>query len=136
MPRILLFGTFDDLHPGHKFVLEEAKKRAGNDGEVHVIVARDASVERIKGRLPLQNEDERRQTIAAAFPSVRVHLGNNKGNFLEPVERVQPDLILLGYDQNLPPGITEDRLPCPVERLPSFHPDIHKSSLRRANMKN
>lgn len=124
--RVLIFGTFDSLHPGHRFVLEEAAKR----GEVHVVIARDLNVRAIKGRLPIQAEQERMLAVAATLPDACVILGDPK-NFLRPVRAVRPDLVLLGYDQKLPPGVREADLPCPVERLPAFEPERYKSSLRR-----
>ena|SRR3989344_1893781 len=126
--RILVTGTFDDLHPGHRFVLEEASKR----GELWVIVARDANVERIKGRSPLQSEEERKKAIEEAFPDVRVVLGDSD-DFLKPIREIQPDLILMGYDQQLPPNVSAQDLGCDIERLPAFMPEVHKSSLRRAS---
>ncbi len=127
--RILVSGTFDDLHPGHHFLLTEASKR----GELWVIVARDSNVLKIKGRAPLQSEDVRRKTIEDAFPAAHVILGDSD-DFLKPVRDINPDLILLGYDQSLPPGITADTFPWATERLPSFEPHIHKSSLRRSRI--
>ncbi len=124
--RILVTGTFDDLHPGHQFLLEEASKR----GELFVIIARDSTVEMIKGKAPLQLEDQRKRAIEEVFPAVHVLLGDEK-DFLKPVLDVAPDLILLGYDQKLPPGMADADLPCKTERLPAFEPHIHKSSLRR-----
>ena len=123
--RVLVFGTFDHLHPGHRFVLTEAMKR----GDVTAIIARDSNVERIKGRLPSQNEDLRVQAVRASFPDVTAVLGD-PDDFLMPVRVVQPDLILLGYDQRLPPGVSENDLICPVERLPAHRPGEFKSSLR------
>jgi len=125
--KVLLFGTFDFLHPGHLFVLNEGKKR----GDLHVIVARDATVVRIKNKKPAYTQDERKAAIEKAFPDARVMLGSEDGDYLKPVREVQPDLILLGYDQRLPPGIKDEDLPCPVERLPSFEPEKYKSSLMR-----
>lgn len=125
-PRVLLFGTFDHLHPGHQFVLDEAAKR----GEVFVVIARDTNVERIKGRAPDQSEEERKAGVMRELPKAVVLLGDPE-NFLVPVREVRPDLIILGYDQRLPPGVTEADLLCPVERLPAFHPEQYKSSLRR-----
>ncbi len=124
--RILLFGTFDHLHPGHEFVLREATKR----GDVTVVVSRDANVHRIKGKMPSQSEEQRRDAIRKTFPEVTVLLGD-PDDFLVPVRTVNPDLILLGYDQKLPPGVTEKDFPCAVERLPAFRPEEFKSSLRR-----
>ncbi|MBI1812794.1 adenylyltransferase/cytidyltransferase family protein [Candidatus Peregrinibacteria bacterium] len=124
--RILVFGTFDRLHPGHRFLLEAAMSR----GELWVVVARDANVRRIKGRLPDQREEERKQSLEEAFPEAHVILGDPE-DFLEPVRAIAPNKILLGYDQKLPPSVSMDDLPCPVERLSAFKPHQHKSSVRR-----
>lgn len=128
MRHVLLFGTFDLLHPGHRFVLVEAQKR----GRVTVVIARDATVRRLKGREPAQNEEERRQSVAAALPAASVILGDPV-DFLKPVRDTGPDLILLGYDQKLPPGVHMEDLPCPTERLPAFEPERHKSSFLRGD---
>lgn len=123
--KILIFGTFDHLHPGHEFVINEACKR----GNATVIIARDKTVKRIKGHLPSQNEDERMQALMKAFPDATVILGDPE-DFLAPVRSLHPDVILLGYDQQLPPGVLEKDLLCSVERLPAFRPEQYKSSLR------
>lgn len=129
--RIVVSGTFDDLHPGHQFLLTEASAR----GELWVIVARDSNVMRIKGRAPLQNEEARKKAIEDAFPAAHVILGDSD-DFLKPVRDINPDLLLFGYDQKLPPGIQESDLPWKTERLPSFDPHIHKSSIRRSSTHN
>ena len=126
--RILVFGTFDLLHPGHRFVLDAAAKR----GDVFVVVARDRTVERIKGRLPVHDEIERVSRVRTAAPAATVMLGSGN-DFLEPVHAVRPDLILLGYDQTLPPGVTESDLPCPTERLGAFEPQKYKTSILRGS---
>ena len=124
--RILTFGTFDDLHPGHLAYLNQAAAK----GELYVVVARDANVLRFKGRPALHTEDERVQAVRDAFPQAKVMLGD-PDDFMVPVRAVKPDLIMLGYDQRLPPGITQETLGCAVVRAESFQPDVHKSSLRR-----
>lgn len=126
MKRILVCGTFDRLHPGHVFLLREASRR----GELFVLVARDATVLHVKGSLPEETEHVRRESLRRAFPRAHVFLGERE-DFLTPVRSLHPDLLLLGYDQHLPPGIREADLPCPFERLPAFHPEKYKSSLRR-----
>lgn len=125
--KVLVFGTFDRLHPGHRFLLTEAAKR----GELHIVVARDANVLKIKGKKPGQTEEERFATLKKEFPQAHVVLGDSE-DFLVPVRKVNPDLILLGYDQKLPPGVAETDLPCPVERLTAFEPEKWKSCLQRS----
>ncbi len=122
--RVLVFGTFDRLHPGHRFVLDAASKR----GTLGVVVARDANVLRIKGRHVQESETKRKRAIAQEYPKAEIILGDAV-DFLAPVRMFAPGLILLGYDQKLPPGVSEKDLPCPIERLPAFEPETYKSSL-------
>jgi len=123
--RVLVFGTFDGLHPGHRSFLDTAQER----GELWIVVARDKNVAHIKGVLPKEKEGSRRRTIEKAYPSAHVQLGDQE-DYKKPLEDIQPDLILLGYDQRLPPGLSLEDLPCPIERLTAFEPGQHKSSLQ------
>lgn len=126
MSRVLVFGTFDTLHPGHHYVLKQASKR----GELHVIVARDVNVRRLKGRDALQDQEARIVAIREAFPDAHVALGD-PSDFSVPLAAIQPDLVLLGYDQKLPPGVSPDDIHCTIERLSAFKPKKYKSSLLR-----
>lgn len=126
LKRVMVFGTFDLLHPGHEFFLREAARR----GPLTVVVARDENVRRIKGGRPLQTQERRIRAIRKRFPTVTVIPGDRR-DFLMPLRELTPDLILLGYDQTLPPGITEDALFCRIERIRAFHPRQFKSSLSR-----
>ena len=125
MKHILVFGTFDNLHPGHRFLLDYAQQK----GELHIVVARDATVQRIKNKMPDQNENDRISKIQHAYPDAKVHLGN-ENDYFEPVRNIEPDAIILWYDQKMPPGVSEEDLPCVVERCDAFHPEKYKSSLR------
>lgn len=124
--RILVFGTFDHLHTGHRYLLNEASSR----GKLFVVIARDANVQKIKGRAPDQREGERAAVIEEAYQNATVVLGD-ENDFLVPVRSIKPDMILFGYDQKLPPNVSENDLPCPTERLAAFHPEKYKSSLMR-----
>lgn len=126
MMNVLVFGTFDLLHPGHRFLLAEAQKK----GKLTVVVARDRNVQRIKGRFPVHDEDERLSHVRQAAPGAEVVLGDVH-DFLVPVKAIDPDLILLGYDQKLPPGVREEDLPYEIERLPAFEPEKYKTSILR-----
>ncbi len=121
--KILIFGTFDHLHLGHEFVINAARER----GETFVVIALDETVQQIKGHTPKQSEGERFEAIAEKFPDTFPLLGDEH-DYLVPVHAVEPDLILLGYDQQLPPGVSEDDLPCAIERLEPFEPERYKSS--------
>lgn len=126
--KVLTFGTFDKLHPGHLALLNEANAK----GDLFIVVARDQNIEQIKGRKPDQTEEDRIAAIKEALPDTTVLLGDAE-NYLQPVEDLQPDLIVMGYDQNLPPGVSEEDISCKVVRAAPFKPEEHKSSIHREN---
>ena len=127
MPKALAFGTFDGFHPGHRFYLDEAAKR----GDLTVLVARDATVAKVKGRPPRRNEQERLAAVkAAGFKAV---LGSETDRYAI-LSEARPDVICLGYDQQaftggLEAACKERGLAAEIVRLPAFRPDIYKSSI-------
>ncbi len=120
----MIFGTFDHLHDGHRFLVQQAQAR----GNVIVVVGTDPNVATIKGRPSRQNAEERMKALVTAFPDINV-LAGSSDDFLAPIRAEKPDLLLFGYDQKLPPGISFDDLQCPYERADAFKPEIYKSSL-------
>ena len=60
MIKVLVFGTFDIFHEGHMNLLRQAKMHGDFLG---VVVARDATVLKVKGRSPRYSEQERVQVI-------------------------------------------------------------------------
>ncbi|MAE68595.1 MAG: adenylyltransferase/cytidyltransferase family protein [Candidatus Peribacteraceae bacterium] len=124
--KVLTFGTFDHLHPGHLAFLKEAS----SNGELFISVARDANVKEIKGIAPDQSEGDRVLALKNAFPKANITLGDAQ-DYLKPVRDISPDLIVLGYDQKLPPGVSQEDLSCEIQRAAPFDPDIYKSSIRR-----
>jgi len=96
--KVLTAGTFDIIHPGHVALLIEAKKIAGDDGELVVIIARDSNVLKFKGREPILREDERLFVVKNLKPVDKAVLGDEKDP-LKPVVEERPDIIVLGYDQ-------------------------------------
>ena len=92
--KVLVGGTFDLIHPGHIEFLREASRR----GLVYAVIARDVNVERIKGRQPILNEEERLAIVSSIRYVYKALLGD-KQDFMKPVERIRPDLIFLGPDQ-------------------------------------
>lgn len=124
MKTVLVFGTFDKLHPGHRFLLREAKKHGDR---LVVVVARDHNVEKVKSRRPSQSEQERLTNIQAVPEVDEARLGLEDFNKKEQViAEIQPNIICLGYDQA--PKFQSSNPHIQVIRLPAFRPDIYKSS--------
>ncbi len=96
---MLTTGAFDMLHPGHVKLLEEAKRLAGSDGKLVVLIARDETVRRNKGRDPIFDEESRRYMVSMLKPVDEVILGYTPPSFEKVIERVRPDIVVFGYDQ-------------------------------------
>lgn len=92
--KVLVGGTFDLLHPGHIHYVREAHER----GLVYAVVARDSVVRRIKGREPVFDEKSRFTLVSSLKYVYEAVLGDEE-DFMKPVARVKPDIILLGPDQ-------------------------------------
>lgn len=130
MKRVLVFGTFDGLHPGHINFFQQAKKLGD---ELIIVVARDATVEKVKGRRPRKNENARLSDVGNAGIAGEVLLGN-LGDPYAIIKQIKPDIIALGYDQtsftgNLELELKKAVIPAKIVRLNPHKPEIFKSSL-------
>jgi len=132
--KVLVFGTFDRLHPGHLYFLKQAKKL----GDIlFVVVARDKNVEKIKGRKPQESEKERQKAIVKSGYATKVLLGaKDLRKKYKIISKINPDIIALGYDQkfflkNLPNILKKLKKPCRLVRLKAYQPKRYKSSILR-----
>ena len=96
---MLASGVFDLLHLGHIKFLEAAKKEGGKGAKLFVVVARDRTVEKTKGRKPIIPEKQRCELINALKVVDKALLGYEKLDILEIINKIKPSVIALGYDQ-------------------------------------
>jgi FAD synthetase len=110
---VLASGVFDLLHYGHIRFLEEAKHLVGRNSKLVVIVARDKTVIRMKGRRPVIPEDQRRALVEALEVVDEALLGYEDLDLDSVIERIKPDVIAVGYDQDeieeITRGIVEEK---------------------------
>ncbi|MEN4016856.1 MAG: adenylyltransferase/cytidyltransferase family protein [Methanobacterium sp.] len=97
MKTVMATGTFDIIHPGHGFYLEEAKKLGGEDARLVVVIARDSTV-RARKRVPVVNEKQRLEVVKMLKPVDEAYLGYQRDMF-RIVEEINPDIIAIGPDQ-------------------------------------
>lgn len=97
---VLASGTFDLLHMGHVKYLEEAKKAGGENAKLIVIVARDKTARKRKGTKPIVSEDHRRALVEALQVVDEAILGFENFNMEKVIEKIRPDIIAVGHDQN------------------------------------
>lgn len=130
--RVLVFGVFDFLHPGHISFLKQAK-RFGD--ELIVVVARDRTVVRLKKKKPFFGEQKRLRDVRKLTTVTRSVLGDTREGTYTVLEKWQPHIVCIGYDQKeLEKSISKKRKILPpflIKRLKSFNPRQFKSSLYR-----
>jgi len=131
--KVLIAGTFDIIHPGHIFLIKEASKL----GDVYVIVSTDKNRENYSGVAPINPETQRLEVIKNIKGVRDARIGRSDNDTLKTVEEINPDIILLGPDQNydieiLKRGLKKKGLDhIEVKRLEIYYNkyELHSSSL-------
>ncbi len=127
MKRVVATGTFDLLHTGHLYYLEESR-RLGD--ELYVIVARDANV-RHKPR-PIVPEEQRLKMVGALRPVDHAVLGDLHDMF-RPIREIRPAVITIGFNQHfdeekLRQDLLARGIPAEVVRIGKYAGDTYCSS--------
>jgi FAD synthetase len=130
---VLASGVFDLLHLGHVRFLEEAKKAGGENATLIVIIARDSTVEKMKGKKPIMSEDQRYALVESLRIVDEAVLGYENLHIGEVIEKIRPDIIALGYDQTemekeVKTYVAKNKLPVEVVRIGRFGENALDSS--------
>lgn len=131
MKTVMVFGTFDGLHEGHRAMLKEAKTY----GEYLIVaVAQNHIVQHIKGHLPRLDLAERMDHLKTEDSVDEVVIGDKDLGVWEVVKKYQPNVIGIGYDQNILKQSIEKFLnkleyKPQIVALKSFEPNKYKSSI-------
>ncbi len=132
MTKVMVFGTYDFVHPGHLHFFIRAK-RYGD--ELVAVIARDKTAENTKGKAPFFNEHERLLMVQALGIVDKAVLGY-PDDVYQIIKEEQPDVICLGYDQShfvdkLEPKLNAFGLKTKILRLEPYMPERYKSSKLR-----
>jgi FAD synthetase len=133
MKKVMLFGTFNIIHPGHLNVFRQAKKFGD---KLIVVLARDETVTRLKNYNP-HTEIERRHKLLQLSMVDEVILGDFVDK-MKPIKDFKPDVICLGYDQEhfideMEAYIADNNLDIMVVRLKPYKPEQYKGAKFREN---
>jgi cytidyltransferase-like protein len=98
--KVFVTGCFDMLHSGHVAFLKEAAQF----GDVYVGLGSDETVFNLKGRYPVNNQDERKYMIDAlgCVNGAIINTGSGIMDFLNEIETVKPDIFIVNEDGNTP----------------------------------
>jgi FAD synthetase len=95
MVKVMASGVFDLIHPGHISYLNQAKSLGDH---LTVVVASDSTV-RKKKHEPVTPESMRALIVGSLKPVDEAIVGG-EGDIFDTVAKIQPDIIVLGYDQS------------------------------------
>lgn len=135
--KVLIAGTFDLIHPGHLFLINEAAKL----GDVFVIVSTDKNRELYSGEAPIVPEQQRLKVIKGIKNVKAARLGRSDNDTLKTVEEIYPDIILLGPNQKydmatLKKGLKDHGLEhIKIQRLQSYYDNCELNSSRLIKQK-
>lgn len=130
--KVLCAGSFDLLHSGHLNYFSQARRIAK---KIVVVVSSDENYFKARGKNPLHSQDERISFIKNANVVDEIVKGSS-GNIFEVIKKINPDAILLGYDDKiseevLEKNIKEMGLKIQILRAKAFNPEKYKSSLMK-----
>jgi len=130
---ILASGVFDLIHYGHIHYLKEAKKAGGKNSKLIVIVARDDTVKKLKGKKPIIPEDQRRAIVESLKPVDQAILGYEPLNLEDVILKIKPDIIAVGFDQKFVEDsvakiVKEKDLKIKIVKITQFGPEELNSS--------
>lgn len=134
--RVLVFGVFDKIHPGHLFFLKKARELGT---ELIVLVARDQSVFELKGRKPRENEKERLRAVRKMACVSKAILGDKILGAHVQLKKIKPNIIALGYDQDrfgrhLQDEVRAGNLPkIKLVKIRAYRPDKYHTALLHPN---
>ena len=129
MKTVMAFGSFDVLHPGHLYFLRKSKELGD---KLIVVIARDSTIEKVKGKKPKYNERERQEHINDLDYVDKAVLGYET-DYYEIIDDINPAVICLGYDQDsftegLGKELEKRGMKPEIIRIGSYKEDVYKSS--------
>jgi len=134
---VLAGGVFDIIHPGHIHTLKAAKAL----GDILVVaIATDKTAQKMKKRIPLHNQELRRELVDC-LSMVDLAIIGHENDIFETVKLVKPEIIALGYDQTqqekfISDGCKRINLQTKIVRLQSPVPELSSSDIQKEYGKN
>ena len=98
--KVFVSGCFDMLHSGHIAFFKEASTY----GDLYVALGSDKTVYGLKGRLPVNTQEERKFMVDSVEYVKGSFISNGSGmlDFEEEFKSLQPDIMVVNADGNTP----------------------------------
>jgi cytidyltransferase-like protein len=98
--KVFVSGCFDMLHSGHIAFLKEAAQY----GDLYIGLGSDKTLKELKGREPVNSEDERLYMLSAlaCVHKVSVNRGSGLIDFIDDINTLNPDILVVNEDGHTP----------------------------------
>ena len=96
MQKVFVSGCFDVLHSGHIRFFEEASQY----GDLYVSIGSDKTIQELKNRETLYNEQERLYMVSSLkfVHQAFVAQGSGKLDFEKEIQEIKPDIFFVNMD--------------------------------------
>ena len=94
--KVFVSGCFDLLHSGHIAFLKEASRF----GKVYVSIGSDSTIHDLKGRYPVNSQEERKYMLEAVKYVHECRIGQGEGimDFEQDFLEIKPDIFVVNED--------------------------------------
>ncbi len=98
--KVFVSGCFDLLHSGHVDFFKEA----ASYGDLYVALGSDKTVTELKGRPPVNNEQERLFMVqsVSCVKKALISRGSGMLDFEGELREIKPDILIVNEDGNIP----------------------------------
>jgi cytidyltransferase-like protein len=126
---VMVFGVFDDIHEGHRFLLREAKALGDH---LIAVVMQDHIAESLRGVAPKHNFPTRFECMRKVHHVDEVAIGDGDLSQWGVVATYAPDIVVFGYDQlalkaDFENNLPKMKFPPTVSVLESYEPHRYNS---------
>jgi cytidyltransferase-like protein len=98
--KVFVSGCFDMLHSGHIAFFQQAARY----GNLHVSVASDTTIYELKGRVPVNSQEERLYMVQSVGCVNDAFIASGTGmlDFLSELKSLRPDIFVVNADGSTP----------------------------------
>lgn len=131
MRNVVVFGAFDGLHPGHISFLTQARNLGSR---LIVILAQDDIIHELKGSLPTNDFDSRKEALEKISEVGLVIAGDHELSKYSSLAHANANVVAFGYDQqelkaDVKKWLKGKKLNIAIVTLEPYQADKYKSSI-------
>ena len=133
MKRVMIFGTFDGIHDGHRHLVKEAHAFGE---EVVAVVARDEHVLELKGQTPDVPLAERLELVQCETDATLAVVDDEILGSYQVIVEHRPQLLMFGYDQDelmedVQAWLEDHGVHLECVQASAFMPEVYRTSVIR-----